>query len=109
MDTKSEKNNVITQSEYDQIQALNQKAFDLMQDFIENLDEFFIDVGNKYGMIFNIKKIYDFKNGLELQSKNLLERINIISKLGEESQIKKDGKDIIVKYYFNDVSYFSIF
>lgn len=95
--------NIVTQYEYEKIEILNQKAQDIVQDFIDILDEFFIDVCNEYGLIINIGKIYNFKNALDLQSRNCSEKIKIVIKLGKEKEMQKEGQTVKVKCYFDDV------
>lgn len=103
MNEENENINIVTQYEYEKIEILNQKAQDIVQDFIDILDEFFIDVCNEYGFIINIGKIYNFKNALDLQSRNCSEKIKIVIKLGKEKEIQKEGQTVKVKCYFDDV------
>ena len=100
MEVEKKKNNILTQYQYEQIKKLNMEALNLVQEFIDLLDELFKETYRENGFIMNITKIYHIKNDMEMQSRNYAETIKIVI---EQGDIRKAENGKINRYYYQDV------
>ena len=94
--------NKLTEYQYEQIKILSQEAFNYMQEFIDSLNEIFINTFNEVGLITNIGKICNFKKALDTQSKICLKKIRIIIEKGEQKSVQENKNTYINRYYYND-------
>lgn len=102
MEKESKETNKLTQFEYEQIKILNQKAFDLMQEFIFISDEMLTNTVKEVGIINKISKIYDFKKIIDAQSRICFEKIKIIMDTGKAEDIYTNAGIITIRHYYDD-------
>ena len=86
--------NAVTQEQYEGFKKLDNQAVSIIHGFVLILDEE-LSKQDTY-----IQRMYDYKNGLDYESREVSRKFNILLELCKERKIQEDK---YIRYYYDDV------